>query len=72
MTSVVDKPSAARRFNASGLVHSQSRDLPKKRSIHKSIPCLLLVEAGRIDSIERIFKGFTRFLGCLILLDFAE
>jgi len=30
---------------------------------------MLLVEVGKIGSIERIFKGFTRFMGWLILLD---
>jgi hypothetical protein len=34
------------------------------------IPCLR-VQAGRIGSIERIFKEFTRFQGGLILLDFG-
>jgi hypothetical protein len=35
------------------------------------IQCLR-VQAGRIGPIEAIFKGFTRFLGWLILLDFGE
>ena len=34
-------------------------------------PCLR-AQAGRIGSIESIFKGLTRFLGWLTLLDFGE
>jgi hypothetical protein len=33
----------------------------QKKINSQGIPCLLLLEAGRIGSIERIFKGFTRF-----------
>ena len=40
-------------------------------TIPGGIPCLR-VQADRIGSIERIFKGLTRFLGWLILLDFGE
>jgi len=45
-----------------GIVHSQSRELPKKIK-SEEITYLLLVKVGRIGSIERIFKGFTRFFG---------
>jgi len=33
---------------------------------------MLLTESGINGSTERIFKGFTRFLDYLILLDFGE
>ncbi len=38
----------------------------------QGIPCLLLVQVDRIGSIERIFKGFTRFLDWRILLEYGE
>ncbi len=45
--------------------------------ILKSVPCsctlcLLLLEVGRVGSIERIYKGFARCMGWLIILDFGE
>jgi len=43
-----------------------------KKTNSQGIPCLLLTESGINGSTERIFKGFTRFLGYLILLDFGE
>jgi len=57
---------------AAGRCTITEQKFTQKKVNSQGIPCLLLAEAGRIGSIERIFKGFTRFLGCLILFDFAE
>jgi hypothetical protein len=32
----------------------------------QGIRCLLLIEAGRVGSIERIFEGLMGFLDCLL------
>jgi hypothetical protein len=43
-----------------------------KKSNPDGIPCLLLVEAGRLRPVEAIFKGSDEVLGWLILIDLGE